>query len=651
MNICHLDLESYSECDLLQCGAAVYAQHPTTEVLCMSFVFNDDRTVVNWHPKTLGDYSDFPSRVRNHIENGGIITAHNASFEWSMFKYTLGIEIDPRQFRDTQLQAAVNALPQGLGNCCDAIGSHPKDETGRRIMLQLCKPKKASKIDPTIRFTPGKHPDKFQTLYHYCNDDVYAQRGIYDKIPKPTEDEQKLYELVFIAGAKGLPIDKDSIPLMLDVIEKEKVRLYKRFNELTGLEPTQVGKIRQWLEDDGLELPNTQAATLVQTLLREDISDVQREVIIIRQSAGKSSTAKYQKFFDTCCSDNTAKFTMVAHGAKTGRTTGAGAQTSNLPRPTEKCPELVFEAARLDILDITYKTVMSAASSGIRSLIKAPEEYGFRQGDYSQIEARVLAWGAGQDDALERFRKGKDPYIALAAKIYHMPIEKVGKDSIERQISKSAVLGAGFQLGGKSFVAYCAQSGIVIEKKEAIRVIEIFRKENPKIVAFWKEAQQCAVDAILDKGVRYKYKHFSCVFKGDFLRIQLPSGREISYYKPGITYDYVDRKKWPDWKPPKIHYMGVNATTKQFCRMHTYGGDLVQGWTQATARDILMDAWTRANGEGWDVRLTVYDELLCVEPNGGRTHGDLCKLMVEPPLWAVGLPIAADGWTGNNYRK
>jgi len=650
-NIVHIDFESFSECDIGDCGAAVYAQHPTTEVLCMSFVFNDDRTVVNWHPRTLGVYDDFPSRVRNHLEAGGLYTAHSAPFEWSILKWVLGIETKPSQIRDTQLQAAVNALPQGLGKCADAIGSYPKDETGKRIMLQLCKPKKASKIDPSIRYLPHTHPDKYAALYDYCDDDVYAQRGIYDTLPKPTVKEQKLYELVFDAGAKGIPIDKPSIDLMMGIIEEEKEELCLRFYELTELEPTQREKVKDWLAEDGLPLENLQAATLIQTLLRTDITSLQREVIEIRQSAGKSSTSKYLKFSDTLSGDLTAKFTMVAHGAKTGRTTGRDAQTSNLPRPTVPSPELVFDIAKLgrDVLTMIYGSVMQAAASAIRSLIKAEEGHQWVQGDYSQIEARVLAWGAGQEDSLVRFRLKQDPYKALASKLYHVAIADVVHE--QRQISKSAVLGAGFQLGGKSFVAYCANTGIVIEEQEAIRVIEVFRRENPMIVKFWKMAQECAIEAVLNKGQRFSYKHFSCIYSGDFLRVMLPSGREIVYYKPTIKYEYVNRKKWPDWKPPKLFYMGVNSTTKQFCKMSTYGGDLVQGWTQATARDILMEAWTRAVKAGWDVRLTVYDELLCHESIMGNDHNDLCKLMTVQPEWAVGLPIAADGWTGPRYRK
>ena len=649
--ICHIDFETYSECDIKDCGAAVYAQHPSTEVLCMSFVFNDDRTVVNWRPRTLGDYSTFPSRVKHHLQSGGLYTAHNANFEWSILKWVLGIETKPSQIRDTQFQAAVNALPQALGNCAKAIGSHPKDEAGKRAMLQVCKPKKASKIDPTLRYTPDVHPDKFAIVYDYCDDDVHAQRGIFDTLPKPTEDEQKLYELVFEAGAKGIPIDEESIHLMMGVIEEEKEELNKRFKELTDLEPTQRDKVKTWLNDSGLDIPILQAATLAQTLLRDDLTDVQREVIEIRQSAGKSSTSKFLRFLDTLCEDSTAKFTMVAHGAKTGRTTGSGAQTSNLPRPTVPCPEEVFDTAKLgrDAIRLIYGSVMQAASSSIRSLIKAEDGHKWVQGDYSQIEARVLAWGASQEDALERFRKGQDPYIALATKIYHVQETDVVHE--QRQISKSAVLGAGFQLGGVSFVAYCANSGIVIETKEALRVIEIFRKENPMIVKFWKKAQECAIEATLNKGQRFTYKMFSCIFVGDFLRVRLPSGREIVYYKPKVEYEYVNRKKWPDWKPPKLYYMGVNSTTKQFQKMSTYGGDLVQGWTQATARDILMEAWTRAAAMGWDVRLTVYDELLCHEPTDGCDHEDLCEIMTIPPNWSTGLPIAAEGWTGQRYRK
>lgn len=650
-NILHLDFETFSKCDIMACGAAVYAQHPSTEILCMSFVFNDDRTVVNWHPRKLGCYDDFPSRVRSHLVSGGLYTAHNASFEWSILNWVLEIDTKPNQIRDTMHQAAVNALPQGLGNCTKAIGSHPKDDTGKRVMLQLCKPKRVSKIDPTDRYTPDVHPDKFKTLYDYCDDDVYAQRGIYDKLPKPTAKEERLYQLVFNAGAKGIPLDEDSIHLMLKVIGEEKLKLQERFEKLTGLEPTQTIAVREWLELDGLELPNLQAATLVQTLLRDDITLLQREVLEIRQSAGKSSTAKYIRFLDTMCSDKTAKFTMIAHGAKTGRTTGSGAQTANLPRPTVPCPEQVFDIARNDpeLLTMVYGSVMQAASSALRSVIRAEEGYGWRQGDYSQIEARVLCWGAGQDDALTRFKNGDDPYKALATKLYHVSLNDVTHEM--RQISKSAVLGAGFQLGGRTFVDYCANSGIIIERKEAERVIEVFREENPKIVLFWKEAQKAAVEAVVNKGQRFTYKHFSCIFQGDFLRLRLPSGREIVYYKPTVAYEHVDRIKWPDWTPPKISYTGVNSTTKQLCKMSTYGGDLVQSFTQATARDILMAAWTRAEEAGWDVRLTVYDELLCMEPDGGRTHELLCRLMEVREDWAKDIPITAEGWSGETYRK
>lgn len=653
MNILHIDFESYSEADIQKTGAYVYSEHASTEILCMSYAFNND-PVVHWFPKKDRDYSDFPAKVRKHLTSGGLYTAHNAVFEWCMLKNVLGIETDPRNIRDTMLQLAVRALPQSLDKGAEALGSYPKSKEGKLIMLQLCKPKKPSIKCPESRYTKATYPEKYAALYAYCDDDVEAQRGIYDELPKPTKDEQRIYELVFAAGAKGLPIDGEAIDCMLEAIDAEKEVLTARCMELTGLAPTQREKLRVWLWDRGTQLDNMTGTTLTPLLNSGTLDPVHQELLEIYQSAGKSSTSKYIKIQQTLCSDDTIKFTMVSHGAKTGRTTGKDAQTANLPRPVIKNTDVAIRAVKLDPLNIgsMFDSVMAVASSCIRGMIAAPAGYQFLQGDYSQIEARVLAWGAGQEDSIKRFRQGADPYMALATTIYRTTLDRVTPP--QRQIAKSAVLGAGFQMGGAAFVKYCLNSGIVIEEDEAKRVINQFRAANQRIVDFWGAAQECALAAIKEPHTVQQYRRFRVQVRGDFMYIILPSGREIAYHRPHIVNEHPTAEtaiRLPDWKPPSIRFYGVDSKTHQYSKQKTYGGDLVQAWTQATARDLLMHGWDLADKRGFDIRLTVYDELLALEPIGGRSHESLCKVMTSVPSWASGIPIEAEGWTGGHYRK
>ena len=651
--ICHIDFESFSEADIRQVGSYAYCQHKTTTVLCMSYSWDEEETIHRWIPKFFGERRSFPIEVADHLEEGGLYTAHHAAFEWAMLMFCLHIETVPSQIRDTKLSLAVRTLPQSLGEGAKVIGKHLKSEEGKKIMLQLCRPRtrdKATGVTKT-RWIEAEFPEKYQALYDYCDDDVRAQKGIWYGLPQPTKREQGLYELVFQANIDGLPIDVEGCNRMIALVEAEQTLLTDECVELTGSTPTQRAQILEWLQQY-IEIENLQAATVDNLLLKgaDAFPENVHRVLYLRRMGGKSSTAKYQKFLDTMGRDEHIHFTMVPHGAKTGRATGADAQTSNLPRPTIKGVE---EAAMWlhrdpEVIHMSWPSLMDVASSCIRSMIKAPEGYEFVQGDYSQIESRVLNWGAGQQDAIDRFARGEDPYMGLAATIYHKDLSEITKGGIERQIAKSAVLGAGFQMGPDAFITYCANSGIDIDKDEAKNVIKVFRKEHAKVVSFWYDMEAAAVAAIENKGVP-QHLNGKCILQcnGPWLIMKLPSGRCIYWYQPKIK---EERTPWGTMGK-KISFFGKYRNGNAFGRVTTYGGDLVQSWTQATARDLLMFAWDKVSAAGYDVRLTVYDEIVCLQKIGELPNEKLCAMMVDAPEWAEGLPVASDGWNGPCYRK
>ena len=404
--------------------------------------------------------------------------------------------------------------------------------------------------------------------------------------------------------------------------------------------------LRDLLEDNGLP---------------EDV----RRALEIRRDSGKTSTAKLTAMEHAACEDDRARGLLLYHGASTGRWSGKLIQPQNFPRPSVKniesyIPDVLNED--YDSLDIDNPPIV-VVSSMLRSMLCAAPGHRFMSGDFAQIEARVLAWIAGQNDLLDAFRRGAKVYEEMAAFIYGVPVEEIENPSERRQVGKNSILGGGFQMGADRFAEQVQQqTGIVLDRGEktkdgkvikedmAARAIKGYRTKNYRIRDFWPEINDAAMYAVRNPGqiamvgrndsIRY-------VVRGQFLWCQLPSRRFLAYAKPDIR----DKETpWGEVKPA-LSYMAVDSLTNQWRRHYTYGGHLTENVVQAMARDLIAGATLRLNAAGYRPLLTVHDEVICEPPEGHGNMKEFLSILTHVPKWAEGLPIAADGWEGQRYRK
>ncbi|MGL4565263.1 MAG: DNA polymerase, partial [Halioglobus sp.] len=331
------------------------------------------------------------------------------------------------------------------------------------------------------------------------------------------------------------------------------------------------------------------------------------------------------------CADGTMKGLFAYHAASTGRYSSRGGfNTQNLPRGTFETPEEYYAV---------INAIGRASLSDLVSILRSVFRFEMTSVDYSQIETRVILWMAGDEFGLEEFREKLDPYKTMASRIYRVPYDEVTKP--QRQIGKSAVLGAGYQLGWRGYIAYCDKQDIVVDQEQAEHVISTFRAKYSRVTTAWKNFQTAAVRAIQRPGTPYHTNRCTLQVEGGYLWLTLPSGRSIAYKDP------VLKPGREDWMGPEITFMGRDRYSRKWSRQSTYGGSVFQSAVQGTARDLMTHGMLRAHRAGIDLRGTVHDEVIAM----GRVLKQLSRIMCELPEWARGLPVTADGWEGVFYRK
>ncbi len=420
--IIHLDFETYSECDLKECGAWVYSRHPSTEVLCMAYAINEGHPVL-WTPGM-----SLPIIALESIINMATYKAWNTFFEYCIWYNTLKWPVIPIQNWDnTQAHAMASALPRALGDCAEVLGlavDKQKDKRGKYLIQKLCKPYRGRRIQDKALL---------DELYDYCKQDVVVERTLSAILtPKTsiTQTERKLWEVDFKMNIQGLPIDTQLVNAAIDLYHQEFSRLKTRLEKITQLaNPNSNKQFLDWLHNQSVFVDNTQATTL-KVLLAEDLPEQVKEAITLRLQTAKTPVAKYETIANRTSSDNRLRGFQLYHAATTGRFSSTGVNFQNLPRPTiedvDDCITLMRNYQH-DELRSKHIDIMEVLSSSIRGVIQAPEGKMFYLADYSAIEARVLAWLAGQDDALEIFRTHGKIYEQAAANIYRVELDEVTK--------------------------------------------------------------------------------------------------------------------------------------------------------------------------------------------------------------------------------
>lgn len=639
-----IDFETTSACDLTKSGAWKYVEDPTTTVLCMAYAI-DDGPIKTWR---IGE--TFPKELEDAIADNATFHAWNAAnFEFPVWnklqhRFYSWPELLARDLRCTMTQAAYYGLPLSLDNAAMALGLAGKDKAGSLLMKQMSRPRDREKgtwwhIDD---------PAKLDRLIQYCEQDVRVEREIWKRLPPLPVREQELWELDLKMNAEGWLVDTDLVDKLDKIVSNEMQFLTEELikishGELTS--PTQVAAMTEWVKKRVPKGVNVEglAKDDVSSLLKLDLNQQVKDVLLIRKEASKSSTAKLKSIRASMCHDRAIRGLVQFYGAsRTGRWAGRLVQVQNFPRPTIKGVEAavrdVLDDADNDYLRLVYGPPMEVVSSLIRSVFIPPKNHVFLCPDFSQIEARVVAWLAGQDDILKVFASGEDVYTYTA--------KKIGSDN--RQLGKVCVLGLGFGMGAKKFVDAAASYGITLSEQQAIDIVGDWRSSNMKIANLWWGSDRAARDAITKNTPQSAGRLLFYMGTGlldKCLIMRLPSRRELVYRNARLELDATTGKTG-------IVFDGVNPITKKWGAQRTYGGKLVENATQATARDCMAEALLSLPTAVTPIT-SVHDELILKvrRYDADRFQKVVTKILSTPPLWASGLPVACDGKPMTRYGK
>jgi DNA polymerase len=659
----HIDFETYSACDLKAAGLANYADDMSTGVHCMAYAWGDGGVCL-WDAH--GNNQIQLDSVHAHVAKGGLVYAHNAAFELAIWNQVMQHShgwprLDPKQVRCTMAMAYAMGLPGSLDNAAAALGLEVrKDGKGKAIMLQLCRPKDDGKF-----WTPADDPAKFEALYAYCKRDVEVERALHKRMMELSPAEQRVWQLDYTINQRGVRVDLPSIESAIALVEAEKKRLDADMLRATGGvvgKCTEVQLLVKWIRSQGVEMPGLAKADVLDALAGELPPQVEA-ALNLRREAAKSSTAKLVAMKERASHDARVRGIHQYHGAATGRWAGRGIQTQNFPRGMLKPHEVADAIAHLgdrDYLDVMYAAPMDVIASCLRGMLTAAPGKDLCAVDFSAIEARVLAWLAGQESVLDIFRTHGKIYEHAAAGIYHVPMESVTK--AQRQIGKVAVLALGYGGGVGAFQSMARVYGVKVPDAEADEIKTSWRAAHEKIVQYWYDLEDAAIRALMRGGKHTAGaagREATYVKSGSFLWCKLPSGRVLCYPYPEI------RTVETPWGAQKeaLTYMTVADPNRKaktlpdpnasgsWQRISTYGGSLAENVTQAVARDLLSDAMLRFEQRGVNIVMHCHDEIVAEVECGKSQVKELEAAVSELPSWAVGMPVSAEGWQGARYRK
>lgn len=647
----HIDIETFSDVDLAGCGVYRYAASPAFYIQLFSYRFGDE-------PVTRLDLQQgdvIPRKVLRALRDPKRIkVAHNAAFERVCIGYELdGRPLDPTNWRCTMVWGSCLGLPQSLDGMGKALGLDvQKDKEGKRLIQYFSKPCKPTKANGgRTQNLPEHAPEDWEHYGRYNEIDVEVETGISDKLESIYElpaDEWRGYENDQRINDAGVPVDVPLVRQAIKLKDKLKARSSRKLRKLTGVESvTKVAQLKSWAEAQGYPVKSLDKQHCEDYLndqeLHLDFPEVY-EMIRLYQEAGGAAVAKYDKIMSQLMPDGTIKGQLKYCGAgATARWAGKGVQVQNLPRVYLKADKL--DAAREIVKRGTsvglkkFGNPIDVITQLVRTTLRPPEGFEFGVSDYSAIEARVVAWFAGESWVLKAFEDGEDIYVATASKMYHV----TGEEALAmRQKGKQATLALGYQGGANALIVMGAlRAGI--PEEELPELVQLWRKANPNIVNLWHTVDKAARMAINAGGTkRYVLADGKLVisYKGEdnVLQVQLPSGRKLNYFDCKL-------------RDNKISYLkGVRGDGSRYYA-DTYGGKLVENLVQATSRDLLLAALMRIEDAGIQTVFHVHDETINLVPVGTDIE-EINRLMTSPaPEWADGLPLDSEGAVIKYYRK
>ena len=648
----HIDVETYSSIDIRKAGAYKYTQSIDFEILMVAFAFDHEPIELI----DLAQGEQLPERFLQALANPQVEKhAHNANFERNAFK-AIGYDIPINQWHCSAIKAGYCGLPLSLEMASIALKLEEKGKlsTGKALIRYFCIPIKPTKINGRRKRNFPKHDlEKWEEFKLYCIGDVEAEREIGRRLKGYSLPifERKNYILDQEINDRGIKIDVEMAQNAYDIDQQNSEVLKKQLIELTGLEnPNSPAQLKSWLSKAmGKEIKSL-AKGEIPTLIEEAESETVKKVLKLRTKASKTSIKKYIAMQNCVCYDGRAHGLFQFYGAnRTGRWAGRLIQLQNLPQNHLKDLDQArqaFASGDYDLVTMLYENVSSTLSQLIRTAFVAKEGHTFVVADFSAIEARVIAWLAGESWRLDVFNSHGKIYEASASMMFGIPIEQITKGSDLRQKGKVAELALGYQ-GSVGALVQMGGEDMGLSEPEMKEIVRKWRDANPAIVRLWKQVEGFAIRAVKTrkKVVLPVYKNLTFDYDGNVLTIELPSGRKLFYQSPTITTN--------KWHKPSLKYKGVNQTTKKWWWIDSYGGKFVENIVQAIARDLLAAAMLKLNWEGYKIVMHVHDEAVCETPleNAEKDLEKMCDIMGTEIPWAKDLPLAADGYITPYYKK
>lgn len=649
-----IDLETFSTAPIGSSGVYRYAADEGFTILL--FAYSEDGGPVHLVDLASGD--ELPPRIRDALTDPSVEKwAFNAQFERVCLSHWLGIDgyLDPAQWRCSMVWASALGLPRSLKHVAETLKlDAQKLDTGTRLINYFCEPVRLTETQQASLFTdtgknyrrrqPTESPDKWKQFREYNIRDVEVENQLRDKLsgfplPDWVWDEYALDQHI---NDRGIRIDADFAQAAIDADETHRDSLMDEAKQLTGLDnPGSPAQLKTWLEEHGCDIPSLAKADVTQAITTS--TGTTRRVLELRQELSRSSTKKYEAMLKALCPDGRAHGLIQYYGAgRTGRWAGRLIQVQNLPRnylPDLDDARQLVKAGEAEAVELLYGSLPDTLSQLIRTAFIPREGTRFIVADYSAIEARVLAWLAGETKTLSAFAQGKDLYCETASAMFGVPVEKHGQNAELRQKGKIAVLACGYQ-GGVGAIKAMGGERMGLNEKEMKHIVDAWRQANPNITQYWWDIDQAAKDAITT-GEPQQVRTITLHTERGMLFITLPSGRKLAYAKPAIGANRFGGDS--------ITCYGV-GTNRKFEKQETYGGKLVENITQAVARDLLSHSITLLENTGNDIVMHIHDEVV-IEAPPETTIDEVCDLMSQAPQWADGIPLAADGYECTYYMK
>lgn len=639
-----IDIETYSDVDLISCGVYKYSSSPYFEILLIAYSVDDKETVCI----DVANGEEPPKEFMEMLFDDTVTkTAFNANFERTCFSNYYQHSFRPEAWRCTAVQAAMLALPLSLEGVGAALGLDKQKMTeGKELIKYFCSPCKATKSNGgRTRNLPKDAPEKWRQFKTYCIRDVDVEKQIRQRLAKfpIPKREQEIYCLDQRINDRGIMVDRNLVnhAVACDLLYKETATA--RAYELTGLEnPNSVSQLKLWLKEKGLEVDSL-AKDTVKDLSMKAEGDVQ-EVLKLRLATSKTSVKKYEAIDRSVCAENRVHGLLQFYGAnRTGRWAGRLVQIHNLPQnhlPDLELARALVSEGRYEEVELFYESTPNVLSELIRTAFVAKPGCRFIISDYSAIEARVLAWLAGEEWRLQVFETHGKIYEASASAMFHVPIEEITKTSPLRQKGKISELALGYG-GAVGALTSMGALKMGLTEEELPGLVSTWRSANPHITAFWWAVDEAAVTAVRDKKPS-KVGRVSFEYKSGILFVTLPSGRKLSYVKPRMMLNKFGREG--------LTYEGIGES-KKWMRLETYGPKLVENIVQAASRDILAEAMLRLEKEGFDIVCHVHDEVVLEVPDGKSSVEEVNEIMAVNPVWTEGLPLKAAGFESPFYKK